>query len=147
MAIITIDWNPTRKNLRIFGAIALVAFGLFGALAHWRIGPGSAIPAGASGPTAYVLWALAAYAGLCAAMLPTAVKPLYLLLTVVTYPIGFVLSYVLMAAMFYLVVTPVGVLFKIIGRDAMTRRFDPSARSYWIERRPPASVKRYFRQF
>jgi hypothetical protein len=38
-------------------------------------------------------------------------------------------------------------LFKIIGRDAMHRKFDPSAETYWIKRRPPESVKRYFRQF
>ena len=72
---------------------------------------------------------------------------IYLLLTVVSYPIGFVLSYVVMAVMYYAVITPVGLIFKIIGRDPMRRAFDPAAPTYWIRRRPPAGARRYFRQF
>jgi len=147
MAIVNIDWNPAKRTLRNFGLIAVVAFALFGALIYWRVGPGKVVPAGGAGPTAYVLWVLAVYSALCAAAAPKAVKPLYLLLSVVGYPIGIVVSHVVMAIVYYLVITPVGIVFKIIGRDAMHRKFEPSAETYWIERRLPDTVKRYFRQF
>jgi hypothetical protein len=127
--------------------IALVAFAALGALAYARLGPGRLLPESAAAPTGAILWGLAAYAGLSAFLAPLAVKPLYLALTVVTYPIGFVLSYLMMVIIFYGVITPVGLVFKLIGRDAMNRRFDPSTSSYWVERRPPESIKRYFRQF
>jgi len=142
-----IDWKPDRSVLRNFGLIALVAFGVFGALARWHVYPFAGLSAPAGAYTAIVLWLLAAYCGFFAFAAPAAVKPIYLVLTVVTYPIGFVLSYVVMAAMYYAVITPVGLIFKIIGRDPMRRSFDPAAPTYWIRRRPPAGARRYFRQF
>jgi hypothetical protein len=147
MAIVNIDWNPPRRILRNFGLIALAAFGVIGALALWQIGPFGGISAGAATWTAGVLWVLALYCGAVAMVAPRAVRPVYLLLTVATYPIGFVLSHIVMGVVYYLVITPVGIVFKIIGRDSMNRRFDPSAATYWIKRRPPDNVKRYFRQF
>jgi hypothetical protein len=53
----------------------------------------------------------------------------------------------MVSMMFLLVVTPIALFFKAIGRDPLCRKFDPSAATYWIERRPPETVKRYFRQF
>jgi hypothetical protein len=147
MAVIQIDWNPPRRILRNFGLIGLVAFGAMGSLICWQIGPGKVVPAGAATMTATFLWVTAAHFGVFAAVAPALLRPVYLVLTVVTYPIGFVLSYVVMALIFYGVIVPIGLVFKIVGRDAMCRRFDASARTYWIRRRPPDSVKRYFRQF
>ena len=147
MAIIDIDWKPPRRVLRNFGLIAVVGFGAIGALAFWQVGPFKGLSAGPAAWTAGVLWALAAYCGVFAVAAPGAVRPVYLVLTIITYPIGFVLSYLVMAIIFYLVITPVGIVFKIIGRDSMNRKFDPSASTYWIKRQPPDTVKRYFRQF
>jgi hypothetical protein len=39
--------------------------------------------------------------------------------------------------MFFCVLTPMALLMRMTGRDAMKRRFDPTARTYWIERDPP----------
>ncbi len=147
MSMVYIDWNPTRRMLRNFGVIGLVAFGIIGALAYWRIFLFSSLGAGAASTTAYVLWALGLYCGLFAFVAPMAVKPVYIVLTVVAYPIGQVVSHLVMVMIYYLMFTPIGLVFKLIGRDSMNRRFDPSAATYWIRRHPPETVKRYFRQF
>ncbi len=147
MAMIEIDWNPPRRILRNFGLIGLVAFGVMGALIYWQVGPGKVVPAGAATLTATFLWVTAVHFGVFAAVVPALLRPVYVVLTVVTYPIGFVLSYVVMGLIFYGVIVPIGLIFKIVGRDAMHRRFDPSAPTYWIRRCPPDSAKRYFRQF
>jgi hypothetical protein len=44
-------------------------------------------------------------------------------------------------------VTPVALLLRMLGHDAMQRRFDSSAQSYWVSRRPPDHPRRYFQQF
>lgn len=147
MALVEIDWKPTPKMLRSFGLIAIVGFGVLGALAYWQAFVFGAMSAETGVPTAYVLWGLAAYCGLFGVVAPTVVKPVYLILTVVTFPIGFVFSYVVMGVVYYLVLLPIGLVFKLVGRDAMTRKFDPSAKTYWVTRKPPDSMKRYFRQF
>ncbi len=41
------------------------------------------------------------------------------------------------AVFFYVVITPVGLLLRLSGKDPLRLRRDPAASSYWIERRPP----------
>ncbi|MFQ5785627.1 MAG: SxtJ family membrane protein [Alphaproteobacteria bacterium] len=49
---------------------------------------------------------------------------------------------------FYLVVTPTGLALRALGKDPLRLRLDTSAKSYWIERRPPGpapdTMKRQF---
>ena len=44
-------------------------------------------------------------------------------------------------------IAPLGLLFRIFGRDPLYRRFDRSASSYWIAREQRRGVERYFQQF
>ena len=44
---------------------------------------------------------------------------------------------IIMAAVFFVAVTPTALLMKAFGKDPLHRRFDRGARSYWIERTPP----------
>jgi hypothetical protein len=147
MSMIKLDFNPSPRTLRQFGLIGLFVFPALAALAYFRIGLFGPLSATPAHWTAYVLLILAAYCGLGAAAAPKLLRPLYVAMTVAFYPIGVVVFHVLMAVIYFLVLTPVGLLFKIIGRDTMHRRFDRSAATYWIPRKPPDDVKRYFRQF
>jgi len=52
-----------------------------------------------------------------------------LLLNKVTNPI-------IMGLVFFTTVTPVALIMKAMGKDPLQRKFDRSARSYWIDRRP-----------
>lgn len=147
MAFVQINWDPSRSMLRSFGWIAIAGFGLLGAMAKFHFGLGHFLSEPAGAPVAYVMWGLAVLCGICAATAPTLLKPLFIGLTLITFPIGFVVSYVAVTAIFFLIITPVGLVFRLIGRDALTRRFEPAAATYWIRRNPPQDVKRYFRQF
>ena len=55
---------------------------------------------------------------------------------------------VVLGVLFYGVVTPTALLMRLMGKDPLNRRFEPSADSYWIQRRPPGpsadSMKRQF---
>ena len=147
MSLVQIDWDPSPKMLRNFGLIGLVAFAAFGALTWTHRFPMHWVPDGAITPVSIVMGAMAAFCGVFGLVAPALVKPIYLALTVVSYPIGFVLSYVIVSIMFFLVITPIAVVFRIFGRDPLNRKFDAAAATYWIERHPPETVKRYFRQF
>ena len=46
------------------------------------------------------------------------------------------------ALIFYGVVTPVAVVARMLGRNALQLRFDAAAESYWIQRRPPGPEHR-----
>ena len=48
-----------------------------------------------------------------------------------------VVSPVVLAIMFYVVVTPMGLLMRMFAKDTLRRRRDAAAESYWIKRDPP----------
>ncbi len=52
-----------------------------------------------------------------------------------------------MLILFYLIFTPVGLIVRLIGRDALQRRFDGQAKTYWSPLEIDIPAKRYFRQF
>lgn len=139
MAMIDLNWNPTSRELRVFGVIMLIGCGIVGALA-WSWGH----------PTvAKVVWGVGAVVGVVALVVPIAAKPVYLLLAVVSWPIGFVMSYVVLGIFYYVIITGTGLVFRLVGRDPLQRRLDPEASTYWQPKvlPDPQDRQRYFRQF
>ena len=47
------------------------------------------------------------------------------------FPIGFVLSYLIMGTLYFLIIGPIALLFRVLGRDSMRRAYDPKASTYW----------------
>ncbi len=148
MALAPINWNPDHRQLRTFGLGSLV---LLGGIAVWvwlrhsflgfDLGPTAAPVAGAA------LGMLAGVCGLLGAMTPRLLRPLYLGISVVAWPIGFVVSHVLLAIVFFGILTPVGLVMRLMSRNPLARGFDTDADTYWVRREPTRDVKRYFRQY
>ena len=78
---------------------------------------------------------------------PQALRRLYVGLMYAVWPIGMVVSHVLLGSIYYLMVTPIGLLRRLFGGDPMTRRFDPAAKTYWNPRRKRTIMKHYVRQY
>ncbi len=96
---------------------------------------------------AVVLWCLAVVGRLVGAVRPQWMKPVFIGMTIVALPIGWVVSHAAMALIYYGVFTPVALFFRLIGRDALQRQFDRAATTYWEEHNPNHGMKRYLRQF
>jgi hypothetical protein len=145
--MIEINLRPDAKTLRQFGLIAIFGFGFVATIAHYEMlifamGLGAAKPY-----VVYTFAGLAAYSGIFSLIYPKANLPVYVGLTVLSYPIGLVLSYVIMGTLFFGMITPTGIVMRIIGRDPLDRKFDPEAESYWHDCRPARDKASYFRQF
>jgi hypothetical protein len=89
---------------------------------------------------------LGAVAGLLALARPTALRLVYVLLSLAVFPIGFVMSHVILLVVFYGVITPLGGLSRLARSDLLSLRSDPAARSFWRERRRPRDKASYLRQ-
>jgi hypothetical protein len=148
MPMIEVNWAPSRRHLRVFGAAAVVLLAILGA---WLFYSHRIFGLEVSPPTAeavaYGLWALAALAGLLLAAAPAALRPLYIALSAVSMPIGWVVSHAVLGTVYYGILTPIGLAMRLAGRDPLARTLDPHAPSYWVDRPPPRNVKSYFRQF
>jgi len=84
-------------------------------------------------------WALgiALVFGASAVLRPTLLSAPNRLWTKLGALLGKVLSPVALAVLFYGVLTPVGTLMRLSGKDPLRLRLDPEADSYWIGRVPP----------
>ena len=145
--MVELNFRPSERTLRQFGWIALVGFGLLALLAWRGMAVFRAVPEPARDELALVLAALALLAAVFSLVHPRANWPIYVGLSVVAFPIGFVLSYVIMATLFYVVIAPVGFVMRLLGHDPMDRRFRPDARTYWVDARPARPRQSYFKQF
>ena len=59
--------------------------------------------------------------------------------------LGAIVVPVVMGVVFFLVVTPIGLVMKIMGRDLLNKKYDKKKRTYWIKRDIPiGTMKRQF---
>jgi hypothetical protein len=139
MSVVQINTDPTRKQLNQFGFIWLGFLTLFGVIAWLKLDAQT---------LAKVLWVLAVVVPVVGWLAPAFMRLVFVGMSYLAWPIGFVVSHVVLALVYYLVFTPIGLVMRLIGYDPMRRLFDPGAATYWIARDPKASdAKRYFRQF
>ena len=68
---------------------------------------------------------------------PFWLRPLNMYWTKLGLLMGRIVSPVITAVLFYAVVTPTALLFRMLRKDPLRLARDPEARSYWIERQPP----------
>ena len=59
--------------------------------------------------------------------------------------LGAIVVPVVMGVVFFLVVTPIGLVMKIMGRDLLNKKYDKKKRTYWIKR--DTSIGTMKRQF
>lgn len=136
MSLVRINRNPSARDLRIFASLWLVFLGGLGAFL-WR--QEATVAAGWIG-----LAALAVFVpGMVA---PRLVRVIYLGAVYATFPIGFVVSHLILGIVYYLVLTPIGLVLRLSGHDPLTRRFEAGKTSYWKARGAPKSAHSYFRQ-
>jgi hypothetical protein len=139
MSVVQINRDPSRRQLNQFGFIWLGFLALFGVIAQLKFD---------NPEVARLLWIAAVVVPVVGWILPQFMRLVFLGMSYLAWPIGFVVSHVVLAAVYYLVLTPIGLLTRVFGYDSMLRRFDRDATSYWIERpRKDTAPGRYFRQF
>jgi hypothetical protein len=125
--------QKTNKELRKFGLIMTVAFSLIAGFSYWKGGD---------------LWF---YLGLMALvfLLPSLVAPGSLSLIEKKWmqfgeKLSVVISYVILFSTFYLVITPMAIVMRMLKHDPLHRRIDKTVDSYWISSDSQGSGARHF---
>ncbi|NQT03149.1 MAG: hypothetical protein HQ580_14065 [Planctomycetes bacterium] len=139
MSLVEIDWNPKRKQLQSFGKIAIAATAIISLLVY--------ILKGVAIQWALIIFAAGIIIFLISMISLKLTKMIYLGMILVTLPIGLAVSFIFLAVFYYLLLSPLGLIFRLLGRDPLCRKFDPAAKSYWLSRRKPKGPEQYFHQF
>ena len=76
---------------------------------------------------------------------PNSIRAVYLAVLALTRPIGHVVGLVLLAVVYFGVMTPLAFAFRLAGRDGLGR-YRGRGR-YWVDHVPTEDVRLYLRQY
>ena len=75
-------------------------------------------------------------------------RPFHKLWMMFALAMGFVMSRVILTLLFYIILTPIGLIAKLVGKKFMPIGFDKKASTYWEKRENPVKQQiDYDRQF
>lgn len=75
-------------------------------------------------------------------------RPFHKLWMMLALAMGFVMSRVILTILYYLILTPIGLIAKLVGKKFMPLGFDKNAKTYWEKREHPVKQQiDYERQF
>lgn len=120
---------------RSFGLVMAAAFAILGGLRWYRRHHEADFDLKA--PANAWFFAVGAVFLLVALAAPSVLNPLNKLWTKLGLLMGKVMAPIIMGLLLYLVVTPVGLIVRLLGGDPLRLKFDPKADSYWLKRDPP----------
>jgi hypothetical protein len=139
-----VNWNPGPAERRKFAlslvigfpCIALVLLLVRWLFTHaWHLGP------------ALWLGGVGAGVGLVLLVLPVIARPFYVVWFGAACCIGIIVSNLIFALFYFIVMTGAGLLRRALGRQSFSKGFDKSAKTYWLPAEQPSDPKRYFSQF
>jgi hypothetical protein len=133
-----LPFNPSHKVLRQFAVLWLAFFLALGAN-QWCLKdrPLSGL----------ALAAAAVLVGLPGLFRPALLRWIFVGWMVVVFPIGWLISLLMLAVVYFLVLTPVALFFRLLRRDLLGRKPAPERDSFWEPKQSPRDPRRYFRQF
>ena len=114
----------TISDLRKFGFIMGGMFALiFGLIFPWL---------GDKTSETWPIWAFIVMAvfWVIAIIAPQILRPVNKIWIKIGHILGFINSRIILAAMFFLMIFPIGILLKIFGKDSMDRKLDKKADTY-----------------
>ncbi len=128
--------NLDKKTLRKFGVTMAIAFSVITLLILWKHRH-SIVPTSIVSFT-FLILAVAA---------PGILKWVYIVWMRFAFILGWINTRIILVAMFYLVLTPIGIVMKLFGVDLLQRKRDNRA-TYWLKREDsPFNAADYQRQF
>ena len=136
MSLVQINWNPSKKDLRIFGICMIVGFAAIAGLLLWR----------GHRTAAAVCLVFGHVTGLIGLSGTKVALPIYWGWMAVALVMGNVISRVLLTVFYYLMITPMGLIMRLFGRDKLHLR-RRNVDTYWVDAPAVSDKAQYERQF
>ena len=127
---------PTTSFNRSFGGLLSLAGAALAGYTYWKQGPAMWVVAGV---------VIALVAGALAIVAPAVLSPLSRLWMALGLLIGKVVNPIVFGLMFFGLITPIGWIARLRGRDALRLRANAQAVSHWVDRLPPGPDAQSFK--
>jgi hypothetical protein len=138
-----VNWNPGLAEKRKFAKSLIVGFpalAAFFSLVTW-LGQTTWKP--------FFLWlgVIGLAVGVVLWLRPSIAKPFYLVWYFIASCIGFAVGNILLIAFYYIIITPIGLFLRGLGKLSLQKSFNKKASTYWRDVEKRVDLKRYYRQF
>ena len=128
--------KKTNKELRNFGIVIAIAFAILGSIVLWR-----------GKPTFLYFYGISGLFLILGLIVPMALTPIEWVWMKFAKALGFVMNYVILTIVFFLVITPIGLILRLTGKDPLRLKFDNNARTYWIKAEVDGPATRHDKPF
>ena len=125
------------KDLRKFGLVMSLPFGLIGGLLLWRTSSSLALPLLVVGALFFLLALLA----------PTLLGPVERFWMALALRISAVVTFVVLLVLYTVVFTPIALVLRLLRKDILNMKLDPQKLSYWVQVEPDGPGSRHFKPF
>lgn len=126
-----------KRQVRKFGCVAFVFFGILFALGVWR-----------QKPVPTYLFGFLFLVGFGFILLPAVLMPLYEGWLKVSHKIGLIVTAMVLTLAYYLMMTPAAWLKRIFGGRPLPIQPDKNVTTYWVDRTEPVQSKeRFFKRY
>lgn len=143
MSLVQLNWNPNKRELRSFGAIFLVGFVIIGLVKmFWPFD----VLMSRSETAGYWIIGIGLFVGAVGLTGTRLAMPFYLIWIGIAFVMGNIISRLIVAAMYFLVLTPMRVLSNLAGRDRLQLK-KRDTDTYWCDIALPREIEKYERQF
>jgi Saxitoxin biosynthesis operon protein SxtJ len=130
--------EPSGRDLNLLAVMFLVIPGVIGCyLAFWK------------GSWNGYVWIVVGLALAFSRLIPPLFRLIYGFWLGFSVVLGYFISRIILTMVFFIVLTPTGLIMRVLGKDPMERKLDPGAPSYWRprEKSDDNSIERYEKQF
>jgi len=129
---------PTDRMLCQFAAIGAIALA---ALAIWQLRSSGSLALAGGFATAAAVVVAVGFAK------PRWLAPIFTLWMIAAFPLAWLVSTLVLAVIFFGLLTPLGLVFRLMGRDPLDRAWPGRQDSYWQEKPAADKTERYLRQY
>ena len=117
--------DTSSKEIRKFGLVIAIALGVIGSFVYVKFGNFDVVG---------WLWGIGLLFLILGFILPSILRPVYRIWMLLAYFIGGIVSRVILTVLFYVVLTPTGLVLRLFGKDVLDQRFEKDRESYWIKK-------------
>ncbi|MEE9166401.1 MAG: SxtJ family membrane protein [Candidatus Neomarinimicrobiota bacterium] len=115
----------SNKAIRKFGVVIAVGLGSVGTFVFLRTN---------NLYSALWLWGIGLLFLILGFILPPVARPFYRLWMLIAYLLGGFVSQIILTLLFYFVLTPIGLVLRLMGKDLLSKNYGSSQESYWVKK-------------
>ncbi|NIA30317.1 MAG: hypothetical protein GWP06_10445 [Actinobacteria bacterium] len=112
--------SENKKDLRKFGIVMTVAFGILSTLLYFKGRPAAPFLAG-----------IALFFLVFGLLLPFVLAPIHKVWMKFAEILSWIMNRVVLTLAFFIIITPIGLVMRLLGKDLLNKKFDPNLPTYW----------------